>query len=195
MPERDMEELDLKVGRPVASYSLEDLRRLFLRGAPLPEAAPAPSDALPGPPLPGPVTAEPMTSLDEFARGQMMSGSAAPMPPPPAPRPSAPRTMRPVMPPPPAPSVAAAAPARAAGDYMPFQTPAILPGSVPIARDGNLPLPPVPAGADIPGLVMGEANAAPVRLDPVQLARALKRYGSMEMDPASFAARYARTQR
>ena len=103
----EMDELDRKVGRPVASYSLEDLRRMFLRGQAVPEAmpgampatvqamVPSASDALAGPALPGPVT-------------------AAPLPPPAAPRVTLPAGTRPVMPPPPAPA--------AMGGGMPFET-------------------------------------------------------------------------
>lgn len=99
-----MAALDRAVGNPVASYSLDDLRRMFLRGqapAATPGAMPAaveamipaaPTDALRGPAMPGPV-------------------AAAPLPPPPAPAPpampSGTRPTAPVMPPPPAPAVMA----------------------------------------------------------------------------------------
>jgi hypothetical protein len=41
----------------------------------------------------------------------------------------------------------------------------------------------------------GEAANVPLRTTPQQLAEAVRRFGRMELDPNSFAARFARTQR
>lgn len=162
-----MAALDRAVGRPVASYSLDDLRRMFLRGSAAPAATPGampaeteemapslPTDAMRGPALPGPVT-------------------AAPMPPPAAPAamPTGTRPMAPVMPPPPAPPVAYRMDPRAAAELA--------------ASSAPMQVEPPP----------DEASTAGARLTPQQMAAALRRYGRMELDPSSFAARFARTQR
>ena len=107
-----MAALDRAVGNPIASYSLDDLRRMFLRGSAAPVATPGampaeteamspslPTDALRGPALPGPVTAAPL-----------------PPPAPPAAMPTGTRPAAPVMPPPPAP------PAARMGAGMPFES-------------------------------------------------------------------------
>lgn len=108
----DMEELDRKVGRPVASYSLDDLRRLFLRGAPAPDMAgaqdlqqmlarsQAPAPMAPNAPMPPPeappmptVTSQPLSPRrPAFDLERVMAGARgmAPQEPPvPAPAPVA----------------------------------------------------------------------------------------------------------
>lgn len=184
------------------TITLDDLRRLFLRGQ-APAAAPTQmalgSDALPGGPMPGPV--ERMTEIEVAPPAG--AASAAPMIAPPVP-PPAPRaamaagtrsTGQPPPPPPPAPMTAAPRPP---GGFVPFATPSPLPGTPgPMTAAGLVPRPMLPAGVEVPGTLPGEAATAPVRLDPTQLARALQRFGRMNMDPASFAARFraAVTQR
>lgn len=169
-----MAALDRAVGNPIASYSLDDLRRMFLRGSAAPGATPGampaeteamapplPTDAMRGPALPGPVT-------------------AAPLPPPAAPAamPTGTRPMAPVMPPPPAPPVAYRMDPRAAAELAASSAP-----MAPTVAPMQVEPPP------------GEASTAGARLTPQQMAAALRRYGRMELDPSSFAARFARTQR
>ena len=169
-----MAALDRAVGRPVASYSLDDLRRMFLRGSAAPAATPGampaetgamapslPTDALRGPALPGPVTSAPL-----------------PPPAPPAAMPTGTRPMAPVMPPPPAPPVAYRMDPRAAAELAASSAP-----MAPTVAPMQVEPPP------------GEASTAGARLTPQQMAAALRRYGRMELDPSSFAARFARTQR
>lgn len=173
-----MAALDRAVGNPIASYSLDDLRRMFLRGqapAATPGAMPAaveamipatPTDALRGPAMPGPV-------------------AAAPLPPPPA-LPVMPSGTRPVAPVMPSPVPRPQLDPRAAAELA--RTPAIV-GAMPSSARAE----------QIPAVQMdtlpGEASAAGARLTPQQLALAIQRYGRMDLDPTSFAYRFARTQR
>lgn len=74
------------------------------------------------------------------------------------------------------------------------------PAPAPIARPMpadpiGIPRPAIPAGTMVPGTLPGEASTVPLRATPQQLAQAIRRFGRMELDPNSFAARYARTQR
>jgi len=71
---------------------------------------------------------------------------------------------------------------------------------VPLARPMpadpiGIPRPAIPSGTMVPGTLPGEAANVPLRATPQQLAQAIRRFGRMELDPDSFAARYARTQR
>jgi hypothetical protein len=169
-----MAALDRAVGNPIASYSLDDLRRMFLRGSAVPAATPGampaeteamapplPTDAMRGPALPGPVTAVPL-----------------PPPAPPAAVPTGTRPSAPVMPPPPAPPAAYRMDPRAAAELTAAAAP-MAPTMAPMQAE------PPP----------GEASTAGARLTPQQMAAALRRFGRMELDPNSFAARFARTQR
>jgi len=182
-----MAALDRAVGRPVASYSLDDLRRMFLRGSAVPAATPGampaetgamapslPTDALRGPAFPGPVTAAPL-----------------PPPAPPVAMPTGTRPMAPVMPPPPA-------PAARMGAGMPFESQLdqrMLSVSTPAEMAAaGAPMAPTVAPMQVEP-PPGEASTAGARLTPQQMAAALRRYGRMELDPNSFAARFARTQR
>ena len=74
------------------------------------------------------------------------------------------------------------------------------PAPAPIARPMpadpiGIPRPALPSGTMVPGTLPGEAANVPLRATPQQLAQAIRRFGRMELDPDSFAARYARTQR
>lgn len=193
-----MAALDRAVGNPVASYSLDDLRRMFLRGSAAPAATPGAmpaateamlpqtmSDALPGPALPGPV-------------------SSAPLPPPPAPpaaMPTGTRPTPPVMPspapPPPAARMGAGMPAEAQADQRMFTVPA----SEQVSRAKAQQLAAVlartvPTGAEAasPGF---EMQIMPDRLRGMPIeAQADQAMRSVSMvNPSSFGQRFRRTMR
>jgi hypothetical protein len=183
MPEDPMLRPEGTAGGPVRSYSLDDIRRfLGLGGRPAmspAEAADAaqmyerlPNRALPPTP-PGGYDA-PSPSIP-YMPSTDPRGAAAPIPPPP--RPAAPARPRIPMPPPAAPTSGAELESMATGLPIP-------PGGGQIA--------PIPMA---PQVMPGEASTVPLRLNPQQLARAIQRYGRMELDPNSFAGRFARTQR
>jgi hypothetical protein len=174
-------------GGPVRSYSLDDIRR-FLGFGNRPAMSPAevadaaqmyerlPNPALPPTP-PGGYDA-PSPSIP-YMPSTDPRGAAAPIPPPP--RPAAPA--RPRLP------VMAGMPSEADMQFQPAR----------IDTFGGLsPADMAAMGQAAPALAPqiqpGEASAVPLRLNPQQLARAVQRYGRMEMDPNSFANRFRRTQ-
>lgn len=167
-------------GRPITrSASFDDIRRFLGFGN---RAAPAPSvDAAemyqqlrPASTFPVPPGGEAPSPSIPYMPSTDPRGAAAPIPAPP--RPAAPARPRVPMPPPPAPTSAADMESVATGLPIPL---------------GGGEVRPVPMA---PQVLPGEASAVPLRLNPQQLARAIQRYGRMEMDPNSFAARYRRTQ-
>jgi hypothetical protein len=174
-------------GGPVRSYSLDDIRR-FLGFGNRPAMSPAdvadaaqmyerlPNPALPPTP-PGGYDA-PSPSIP-YMPSTDPRGAAAPIPPPP--RPAAPA--RPRLP------VMAGMPSDADMQFQPVR-PDTFGGLSPtdMAAMGQA------APALAPQIQPGEASAVPLRLNPQQLARAVQRYGRMEMDPNSFANRFRRTQ-
>lgn len=174
-------------GGPVRSYSLDDIRR-FLGFGNRPAMSPAeaadaaqmyerlPNPALPPTP-PGGYDA-PSPSIP-YMPSTDPRGAAAPIPPPP--RPAAPA--RPRLP------VMAGMPSEADMQFQPAR-PDTFGGLSPadMAAMGQA------APALAPQIQPGEASAVPLRLNPQQLARAVQRYGRMEMDPNSFANRFRRTQ-
>lgn len=174
-------------GGPVRSYSLDDIRR-FLGFGNRPAMSPAevadaaqmyerlPNPALPPTP-PGGYDA-PSPSIP-YMPSTDPRGAAAPIPPPP--RPAAPA--RPRLP------VMAGMPSEADMQFQPAR----------IDTFGGLsPADMAAMGQAAPALAPqiqpGEASAVPLRLNPQQLARAVQRYGRMEMDPNSLANRFRRTQ-
>jgi len=194
-------------GGPIASYSLDDIRRfLGMGGRPAmspAEAADAaqmyerlPNDRLmPTPPgdydAPSPSIPY-MPSIDP-------SGAAAPIPPPPRPA-APPRPRLPVMRGLPT-NESGFVPARpdTLGGVSPADMAAMgqvaPPINPPAADPIGVPRPMIAPGTMVPGTLPGEASNIAPRLNAEQLARALRRYGRMQMDPESFAARYARTMR
>lgn len=187
-------------GGPVRSYSFSDLRRMLGFGE-RPAMSPAeaadaaqmyerlPNAALPPTP-PGDYDA-PSPSIP-YMPSTDPRGAAAPIPPPP--RPAAPAR----------PSVSAPTPRPA--DFVPPRVDtfgglspedmAAMPMARPMPVDPiGLPRPAIPSGAMVPGTMPGEAANVPLRATPQQLAEAVRRFGRMELDPNSFAARFARTQR
>ena len=190
-----MAALDRAVGRPVASYSLDDLRRMFLRGSAAPAATPGampaeteamspslPTDAMRGPALPGPVTSAPL-----------------PPPAPPAAMPTGTRPTPPVMPPPPAPAarMGAGMPAEAQADQRMFTVPT----SDQVSRAKAQQLAAVlartvPTGAEAvsPGF---EMQIMPDRLRGMPIeAQADQAMRSVSMvNPNSFGQRFRRTMR
>lgn len=195
-----MAALDRAVGNPIASYSLDDLRRMFLRGSA--PAAASNSDALPGPALPGPV--ERMTEFEISPPNR--APSAAPMAPPPVPPPAPPvamptgtRPTPPVMPPPPAPAarIGAGMPAEAQADQRMFTVPT----SEQVSRAKAQQLAAVlartvPTGAEAasPGF---EMQIMPDRLRGMPIeAQADQAMRSVSMvNPNSFGQRFRRTMR
>jgi len=180
-------------GGPVVSYSLDDIRRFFGMG---------------GRPAMSPAEAADAAQMYVRAQAPAPFAPNAPPPPPPAPPPAAPR--------PPAPARRQAPVMRGLptneADFMPVRTdtlggvsPADMaamgqPAPAPIARPMpadpiGIPRPAIPSGTTVPGTLPGEASTVPLRATPQQLAQAIRRFGRMELDPNSFAARYARTQR
>lgn len=180
-------------GGPVVSYSLDDIRRFFGMG---------------GRPAMSPAEAAEAAQMYVRAQAPAPFAPNAPPPPPPAPPPAAPR--------PPVPARRQAPMMRGLptneADFMPARTdtlggvsPADMaamgqPAPAPIARPMpadpiGVPRPAVPSGTMVPGTLPGEAANVPLRATPQQLAQAIRRFGRMELDPDSFAARYARTQR
>lgn len=180
-------------GGPVVSYSLDDIRRFFGTG---------------GRPAMSPAEAADAAQMYVRAQAPTPFAPNAPPPPPPAPPPAAPR--------PPVPARRQAPVMRGLptneADFTPVRTdtlggvsPADMaamgqPAPAPIARPMpadpiGVPRPAVPSGTMVPGTLPGEAANVPLRATPQQLAQAIRRYGRMELDPDSFAARYARTQR
>lgn len=181
-------------GRPLTrEYSLDDIRRFFGMG---------------GRPAMSPAEAADAAQMYVRAQAPAPFAPNAPPPPPPAPPPAAPR--------PPVPARRQAPMMRGLptneADFMPVRTdtlggvsPADMaamgqPAPAPIARPMpadpiGVPRPAVPSGAMVPGTLPGEAANVPLRATPQQLAQAIRRFGRMELDPDSFAARYARTQR
>ena len=202
-------------GRPLTrEYSLDDIRRFFGMGG-RPAMSPAeaadaaqmyervPNNRLPPTPPGGYDVPSPsipyMPSTDP-------RGAAAPIPPPPLPvgsRPSAPvRRQAPMMrglptneadfTPPRINTLGGVSPA----DMAAMGQPAPAPIARPMPADPiGVPRPAVPSGTMVPGTLPGEAANVPLRATPQQLAQAIRRFGRMELDPDSFAARYARTQR
>lgn len=190
-----MAALDRAVGNPIASYSLNDLRRMFLRGSAAPGATPGampaeteamapslPTDAMRGPALPGPVTAAPL-----------------PPPAPPAAMPAGTRPTPPVMPPPPAPAarMGAGMPAEAQADQRMFTVPT----SEQVSRAKAQQLAAVlartvPTGAEAasPGF---EMQVMPDRLRGMPIeAQADQAMRSVSMvNPNSFGQRFRRTMR
>ena len=190
-------------GGPVVSYSLDDIRRFLGMGG-RPAMSPAEvADAaqmyerLPNnrlmPTPPGDYDAPPpsipyMPSTDP-------RGAAAPIPAPPRPA-APPRPRLPVM---------QGLPTNEA-DFVPPRVDtfggvsqadmAAMPMARPMPADPiGTPRPAIPSGAMVPGTMPGEAANVPLRATPQQLAEAMRRFGRMELDPNSFAARFARTQR
>ena len=180
-------------GGPVVSYSLDDIRRFFGMG---------------GRPAMSPAEAADAAQMYVRAQAPAPFAPNAPPPPPPAPPPAARR--------PPVPArrqtpVMRGMPTNEA-EFVPSRTdtlggvsPADMaamgqPVPAPIARPMpadpiGVPRPAVPSGTMVPGTLPGEAANVPLRATPQQLAQAIRRFGRMELDPDSFAARYARTQR
>ncbi len=190
-------------GGPVVSYSLDDIRRFLGMGG-RPAMSPAevadaaqmyerlPNNRLMPTPRGGYDEPSPsipyMPSIDP-------RGAAAPIPAPP--RPAAPS--RPRLP------AMQGLPTNEAGfvpprpDTLGGVTPADM-AAMPMARPMpvdpiGIPRPAIPSGAMFPGTMPGEAANVPLRATPQQLAQAMRRFGRMELDPDSFAARFARTQR
>lgn len=180
-------------GGPVVSYSLDDIRRFLGIGA-----RPAMSPA------------EAADAAQMYVRAQAPAPFApnAPPPPPPAPPPAAPRPSAPArrqapimrgMPtneadfvPPRPDTLGGVSPA----DMAAMGQPAPAPIARPMPADPiGIPRPAIPSGAMVPDTLPGEAANVPLRATPQQLALAIRRFGRMELDPNSFAARYARTQR
>jgi hypothetical protein len=174
-------------GGPVRSYSLDDIRR-FLGVGSRPAMSPAevadaaqmyerlPNPALPPTP-PGGYDA-PSPSIP-YMPSTDPRGAAAPIPPPP--RPAAPA--RPRLP------VMAGMPSEADMQFQPAR-----PDSFGGVSPADMAAMGQAAPALAPQIQPGEASAVPLRLNPQQLARAVQRYGRMEMDPNSFANRFRRTQ-
>ena len=174
-------------GGPVRSYSLDDIRR-FLGFGNRPAMSPAevadaaqmyerlPNPALPPTP-PGGYDA-PSPSIP-YMPSTDPRGAAAPIPPPP--RPAAPA--RPRLP------VMAGMPSEADMQFQPAR-----PDSFGGVSPADMAAMGQAAPALAPQIQPGEASAVPLRLNPQQLARAVQRYGRMEMDPNSFANRFRRTQ-
>jgi hypothetical protein len=186
-------------GGPVRSYSLDDIRRfLGMGGRPAMSTAEAadaaqmyerlPNPALPPTP-PGGYDA-PSPSIP-YMPSTDPRGAAAPIPPPP--RPAAPA--RPRLP------VMQGVPSEADMQFQPAR-PDTFGGLSPTDMfqmgrylfPAPLPQPTPAAPALAPQIQPGEASAVPLRLNPQQLARAVQRYGRMEMDPNSLANRFRRTQ-
>lgn len=180
-------------GGPVVSYSLDDIRRFFGMGG---RPAMSPSEAA--------------DAAQMYVRAQAPAPFApnAPPPPPPAPPPAAPRPpvparrQAPVMrglptneadfAPPRPETLGGVSPA----DMAAMGQPAPAPIARPMPADPiGIPRPAIPSGTTVPGTLPGEASTVPLRATPQQLAQAIRRFGRMELDPNSFAARYARTQR
>ena len=189
-------------GGPVRSYSFSDLRRMLGFGG-RPAMSPAeaadaaqmyerlPNAALPPTP-PGDYDA-PSPSIP-YMPSTDPRGAAAPIPPPP--RPVAPGSRLPVM---------RGMPTNEAGFVPPRvdtfgglspEDMAAMPTARPMPVDPiGIPRPAIPSGAMVPSTLPGEAANVPLRATPQQLAQAVQRFGRMEVDPNSFAARFARTQR
>ena len=201
-------------GGPVRSYSLDDIRR-FLGFGNRPAMSPAEvSDAaqmyerLPNPALPPtpPGGYDAPSPSIPYMPSTDPRGAAAPIPPPPLPvgsRPSAPvRRQAPIMrglptneadfTPPRINTLGGVSPADMAA--MGQTAPAPIARPMPADPIG-IPRPAIPSGTMVPGTLPGEAATVPLRATPQQLAQAIRRFGRMELDPDSFAARYARTQR
>jgi len=195
-------------GRPLTrEYSLDDIRRFFGMGD-RPAMSPAEAadaaqmfERVPNPRLPptppgghdAPSPSIPsMPSIDP-------SGAAAPIPPPPRPA-APPRPRLPVMRGLPT-NESGFVPARpdTLGGVSPADMAAMgqvaPPINPPAADPIGVPRPMIAPGTMVPGTLPGEASNIAPRLNAEQLARALRRYGRMQMDPESFAARYARTMR
>jgi hypothetical protein len=192
-------------GRPLTrEYSLDDIRR-FLGFGGRPAMSPAEAaDAAqmyvraqaPAPLARAPLPSVPPGGMDAPAPSipYMPStdprGAAAPIPAPPVP--AVPRSAgaRPVGRPGAMPAnVEAMSPPARPGD--PNYRPPFVPMAVPSAGAGMLP----GETGVAPQALPGEASTTPMRLNPQQLARAIQRYGRMDLDPNSFAYRFARTQR
>lgn len=200
-------------GRPLTrEHSLDDIRRFFGFGS-RPAMSPAEAadaaqmyERVPNrvlPPTPPRDYDAPSPSIP-YMPSTDPRGAAAPIPPPPLPvgsRPSAPvRRQAPVMRGLPT-NEADFAPPRpdTLGGVSPADI-AAMGQPVPLARPMpadpiGIPRPPVAPGTMVPGTIPGEAANVPLRATPQQLAQAIRRFGRMELDPDSFAARYARTQR
>ena len=180
-------------GGPVVSYSLDDIRRFFGMG---------------GRPAMSPAEAADAAQMYVRAQAPAPFAPNAPPPPPPAPPPAAPRPpvparrQAPVMrglptneadfAPPRPDTLGGVSPA----DMAAMGQPAPAPIARPMPADPiGIPRPAIPSGTTVPGTLPGEASTVPLRATPQQLAQAIRRFGRMELDPNSFAARYARTQR
>ena len=181
-------------GRPLTrEYSLDDIRRFFGMG---------------GRPAMSPAEAADAAQMYVRAQAPAPFAPNAPPPPPPAPPPAAPRPSSPArrqapvtrgMPtneadftPPRTDTLGGVSPA----DMAAMGQPAPAPIARPMPADPiGIPRPAIPAGTMVPGTFPGEASTVPLRATPQQLAQAIRRFGRMELDPNSFAARYARTQR
>lgn len=180
-------------GGPVVSYSLDDIRRFFGMG---------------GRPAMSPAEAADAAQMYVRAQAPAPFAPNAPPPPPPAPPPAAPRPpvparrQAPVMrglptneadfAPPRPETLGGVSPA----DMAAMGQPAPAPIARPMPADPiGIPRPAIPSGTTVPGTLPGEASTVPLRATPQQLAQAIRRFGRMELDPNSFAARYARTQR
>jgi hypothetical protein len=180
-------------GGPVVSYSLDDIRRFFGMG---------------GRPAMSPAEAAEAAQMYVRAQAPAPFAPNAPPPPPPAPPPAAPRPpvparrQAPVMrglptneadfAPPRPETLGGVSPA----DMAAMGQPAPAPIARPMPADPiGIPRPAIPSGTTVPGTLPGEASTVPLRATPQQLAQAIRRFGRMELDPNSFAARYARTQR
>lgn len=190
-------------GGPVRSYSFSDLRRMLGFGE-RPAMSPAeaadaaqmyerlPNAALPPTP-PGDYDA-PSPSIP-YMPSTDPRGAAAPISAPPRPA-APPRPRLPMM---------QGLPTNEAGFVPPRpdtfgglspEDIAAMPMARPMPVDPiGIPRPAIPSGAMVPGMVPGEAANVPLRATPQQLAEAVRRFGRMELDPNSFAARFARTQR
>jgi hypothetical protein len=186
-------------GRPLTrEYSLDDIRR-FLGFGSRPAMSPAeaadaaqmyervPNTALPPTPPRGYDAPSPsipyMPSTDP-------RGAAAPIPAPPVPAVPRAAGARPVGRPGAMPAnVEAMSPPARPGD--PNYRPPFVPMAVPSAGAGMLP----GETGVAPQALPGEASTTPIRLNPQQLARAIQRYGRMDLDPNSFAYRFGRTLR
>lgn len=201
-------------GGPVRSYSFSDLRRMLGFGG-RPAMSPAeaedaaqmyervPNNALPPTP-PGGYDA-PSPSIP-YMPSTDPRGAAAPIPAPPLP--VAPRAAVPARPVAPLP-VMRGLPTNEAGfvpqrpDTLGGVSPADMAamnmppaGTRPTPVDPiGVPRPPVSPETMIQGALPGEASNVPLRATPQQLAQAMRRFGRMDVDPNSFAARFARTQR
>ena len=190
-------------GGPVVSYSLDDIRRFLGMGG-RPAMSPAEvADAaqmyerLPNPRLPPtpPGGYDAPSPSIPYMPSTDPRGAAAPIPAPPRPA-APPRPRLPVM---------RGLPTNEAGFVPPRPdtfggvTPtdmAAMPMARPMPVDPiGIPRPAIPSGAMVPGAMPGEAANVPLRATPQQLAEAMRRFGRMELDPNSFAARFARTQR